>query len=369
MTALPSPRRRTLLVAPLAAATACGAPSAPDSSGSSGAADASGTSGTSGGEGRAVLRTQPGIATAQAAHVLLLAHDLSPARPGPAAVRRVLSDWWTDWTTRPSPGLTPTVAIGPFLHRKLGLTAPPRLKDLPTFPHDRLDPRHGGGDVLVQLCGPSAAACEQAAARLTARATGILVPRWRQPGFLPPHPTGQTPRNLFGFKDGTQNPPPHELTRWIWHDDGSTYLVYRRIHMHTDTFTALPTTRQEQIIGRHRTTGAPLGAHHEHDPANLYAKTPQGRYHIPADAHIRLAHPRLDGGARMLRRGYTYDNGPHDHGLLFLAYLRDPALFTRVQERLATTDALTPFIEHRASAIAHVLPPPPPGTPLGNQLH
>ncbi|MER5503690.1 MULTISPECIES: Dyp-type peroxidase, partial [unclassified Streptomyces] len=326
-------------------------------------------SGSSGDKSRPVPRTQPGIATAQPAHVLLLAHDLSPARPSVRDVRRVLSDWWTDHASRPVPGVTPTVALGPALHRKLGLTAPPRLKDLPSFPHDRLEPRHGGGDVLVQLCGPSAAACDRAAARIAARATGVLVPRWRQPGFLPPRPTGETPRNLFGFKDGTQNPTTDELTRWIWHDDGSTFLVYRRIHMHTDTFTTLPTTHQEQIIGRHRTTGAPLGAHHEHDPVNLYAKTPQGRYHIPTDAHIRLAHSRLDGGARMLRRGYSYDNNPHDHGLLFLAYLRDPALFTRVQERLAADDAMNPFIEHRASAVAHVLPAPPPGKPLGDQLH
>ncbi|MFF3396888.1 hypothetical protein ACFYW1_39015, partial [Streptomyces sp. NPDC002669] len=89
MTALPSPHRRTLLLAPLSAATACGTSvtedaaerptgdAAPDSSGSSGA------SGVPGSGGRAVVRTQPGIATAQSAHVLLLAHDLSPARPGP----------------------------------------------------------------------------------------------------------------------------------------------------------------------------------------------------------------------------------------------------------------------------------------------
>ncbi|MFD8826129.1 Dyp-type peroxidase [Streptomyces sp. NPDC059605] len=365
MTALPSPHRRTLLLAPLAAATACGTPSDTDSGRTTG----SSASSASGNKGRRVVRTQPGITTVQPAHVLLLAHDLSPAGPSVEDVRRVLSHWWADQASRPVPGVTPTVAVGPALYRKLGLTAPPRLKDLPSFPRDRLEPRHGGGDIILQICGPTAAACDRAATRLTARAAGILVPRWQQPGFLPPRPAGQTPRNLFGFKDGTENPTGDELTRWIWHDDGSTFLVYRRIHMNTDTFTTLPPTRQEQIIGRHRTTGAPLGTHHEHDPVNLYAKTPQGRYHIPTHAHIRLAHSRLDGGARMLRRGYSYRNTPHDQGLLFLAYLRDPALFTRVQERLATDDAMNPYIEHRASAIAHVLPPPPPGQPLGNQLH
>ncbi|MFE7621847.1 hypothetical protein ACFU6N_40490, partial [Streptomyces sp. NPDC057496] len=98
MTALPSPHRRTLLLAPLAAATACGAPSDTDS-GRTTDSGASSASGASGNKGRPALRTQPGITTVQPAHVLLLAHDLSPARPSLEDVRRVLSDWWTDQTS------------------------------------------------------------------------------------------------------------------------------------------------------------------------------------------------------------------------------------------------------------------------------
>ncbi|MGW2180305.1 Dyp-type peroxidase [Streptomyces sp. NPDC001732] len=366
MTALPSPRRRTLLVAPIAAATACGTSSATDSTRTASPEASTNPTGpgASGNGSRPVVRTQQGIATPQPAHVLLLAYDLSPARPTAAAVRGVLSDWWA----RPAPDVTPTVATGPALHRKLGLTAPPRLKDLPPFPRDRLEARLGGGDILVQLCGRSASACDRAAARLTARATGVLATRWRQSGFLPPHAARETPRNLFGFKDGTENPRTDELARWVWHGDGSTYLVYRRIHMAVDAFDALPVTRQEQIVGRHRAGGAPLGGRHEHDPVDLYAKSPQGRYDIPADAHVRLAHSRLDGGARMLRRGYSYDDGAGDQGLLFLAYMRDPALFVRVQERLDAADAMNAFIEHRASFVGHVLPAPAPGGSLGDQL-
>ncbi|MFE7465151.1 Dyp-type peroxidase [Streptomyces sp. NPDC057499] len=371
MTSLPPPRRRALLLAPLAAATACGTSATGGPAGESakgGATAAPGGSGASGRGSRPVLRTQPGIATPQPAHVLLIAHDLAPTRPTAADVRRVLSGWWADRTARPAPGVTATVAAGPGLYRKLGLAAPPRLKDLPSFPHDRLEARRGGGDVLVQLRGPDAAACDRAAARLTARAAGVLAPRWRQSGFLPPHAAGETPRNLFGFKDGTENPADGELARWVWHDDGGTYLVYRRIRMAVDAFGALPVPRQERIVGRHRAGGAPLGGHREHDPVDLYAKSPQGRYGIPADAHVRLAHSRLDGGARMLRRGYSYDDGPDDRGLLFLAYLRDPALFVRVQERLAAGDAMNAFIEHRASAVGYVLPAPAPGESLGDRL-
>ncbi|KRV48118.1 hypothetical protein AQ490_26645 [Wenjunlia vitaminophila] len=362
MTVPPSPRRRTLLVAPLAAATACGTSSTEDPTRTTSPKSSAARTGPD--RSRRVIRTQQGIATPQPAHVLLLSYDLSSPRPTVAAVRRVLSDWWA----RPTPEVTPTVATGPSLYRRLGLATPPRLKDLPSFPHDRLEAHLGGGDVLVQLCGRNASDCERAATRLTARAAGVLAERWQQSGFLPPHAAGETPRNLFGFKDGTENPSTDELARWVWHGDGSTYLVYRRIHMAVAAFDALPVTRQEQIIGRHRAGGAPLGGRREHDPVDLYAKSPQGRYDIPADAHVRLAHSRFDGGARMLRRGYSYDDGAGDQGLLFLAYMRDPALFVRVQERLAAADAMNAFIEHRASAVGHVLPAPPPGGSFGDQL-
>ncbi|MFJ4873377.1 hypothetical protein [Streptomyces sp. NPDC088757] len=121
-------------------------------------------------------------------------------------------------------------------------------------------------------------------------------------------------------------------------------------------FTRLPLERQEQIIGRHRGSGAPLGGTREHDEADVFAKTPEGRYVIPLRSHVRAASPRLDAGARMLRRGYSYDDGPEDRGLLFLAFMRDPALFVRVQQRLAVRDDLSRFGEHRASAVAYVLP-------------
>ncbi|MER5362286.1 hypothetical protein [Streptomyces sp. NPDC002785] len=89
---------------------------------------------------------------------------------------------------------------------------------------------------------------------------------------------------------------------------------------------------------------------------------------MPATAHVRLASPRFDGGARMLRRSYSYDDGPTDRGLLFCAFMRDPAQFTRVQNRMAARDALNPFLQHRASAVAYVLPGAAPAGTLGEQL-
>lgn len=318
------------------------------------------TSGT-----RATRSRQRGVSDPQPRYAVVAAHDLVPGlrgQDGTAALRGLLDRW----TALPLPdGTTRTVALGPALYRKLGLTAPARLRDIPAFPRDRLDPARGGGDVLVQLCGDDAEALRALSRRLTTTAARTLVPRWQERGFLPDHHRGETPRNLFGFKDGTENPSAAETEQWVWNDDGSTYLVYRRIHMDVSAFEALSRGGQEAVIGRHRASGAPLGARREHDPADLYAKTAQGRYVIPADAHVRLAHSRLDGGARMLRRGYSYDNGSDDRGLLFLAYMRDPALFVRVQERLDLSDAMNTFIDHRASAVGYVLPAGDPASSLG----
>ena len=57
-----------------------------------------------------------------------------------------------------------------------------------------------------------------------------------------------------------------------------------------------------------------------------------------------------------------------DQGLLFLAYMRDPTLFTRVRERLTTRDDLHPYTEHRASALAYVPPPSAPGEYEGKRF-
>jgi len=244
------------------------------------------------------------------------------------------------------------------MYQKLGISAPPLLRAIPAFPRDRLDPRGSDGDILVQLCSDDPDTIQEVLRLLGKVAAKTFTPRWQEYGFLPPVSRSETPRNLFGFKDGTENPTPAEADRWVWHPDGSTYMVYRRIHMDVEDFTALPVSRREAAVGRDLVSGAPLGSFREHDPVNLFAKTPEGRYTIPANSHVRLAHSRLDGGARMLRRGYSYDKGPKDRGLLFLAYMRDPSLFTRVQERLDRSDAMSRYVEHRASAVGYVLPAP-----------
>ncbi|MEV7184982.1 Dyp-type peroxidase [Kitasatospora sp. NPDC093102] len=332
---------------------------------------------------------QAGVTAPQQPATQLLALDLAPAATsdGRAALRGLLGELTRVLAEAaggsPSDarlqggqpaGLSSLVGVGPGLAARLGLNVPPALlTELPDFPGDRLDPARGGGDLVIQLCAadrwPLSVVAEQAGA--VARAAGATV-RWTQSGFLARTAGGATPRNLFGFKDGTANPNGPEGGQWVWgppgpHEHG-TVLVYRRIRMDTAAFAALPGDRQEQVMGRRAGDGAPLTGTAEHDEPDIYAKNPDGSYVIPATAHVRLSSPRLDGGARMLRRGYSYDDGPGDRGLLFCAFMRDPAQFTRVQNRLAARDALNAFVEHTASAVAYVLPGAPAGGTLGEGL-
>ncbi|MEU8513914.1 Dyp-type peroxidase [Kitasatospora sp. NPDC048722] len=269
--------------------------------------------------------------------------------------------------------LTSLVGVGPAIASRLGLDVPPALGELPPFPGDHLDPARSGGDLLLQLCADDrwTLAVTAELVSTAAHAAGA-TPRWAQSGFLPPTSSGVTPRNLFGFKDGTANPDDEAARQWVWgppgpHENG-TVLVYRRIRMDTAAFAALPGDRRDRAMGRRATDGAPLTGTTEHEDPDIYAKNPDGSYVIPATAHVRLSSPRLDGGARMLRRGYSYDDGPTDRGLLFCAFMRDPAQFTRVQTRLAARDALNPFLDHTASAVAYVLPGAQEGSVLGEHL-
>ncbi|WP_234327461.1 Dyp-type peroxidase [Streptomyces sp. NRRL WC-3742] len=331
---------------------------------------------------------QAGVTAAQQPATQLLAFDLAPAATsdGRAALKALLGDLTrllaeavggTAADPRLAGGadarISSLVAVGPGLAGRLGLSVPAALADLPAFPGDRLDPARGGGDLVLQLCAadrwPLSVLTEQLTGAVAAKGGGL---RWAQSGFLPRTPAGTTPRNLFGYKDGTANPAENDARQWVWgapgpHEHG-TVLVYRRIRMDVAGFAALPEAGRDRAMGRRLGDGAPLTGAAEHDEPDIYTKNPDGSYVLPATAHVRLSSPRLDGGARILRRGYSYDDGPGDRGLLFCAFMRDPGQFTRIQNRLAAKDALNPFLEHTASAVAYVLPGAAQGGALGERL-
>jgi deferrochelatase/peroxidase EfeB len=129
-----------------------------------------------------------------------------------------------------------------------------------------------------------------------------------------------------------------------------------------------PLADQERVIGRRKTSGAPLTGTQEHDPVDLAAKRADGQPIVAADAHVRLAAPSAHGGARLLRRGYSFtdgmdrDLGQLDAGLFFVAFQRDPRThFVPIQRRLGHDDALNEYVKHTGSAVFAI----PPGTRRG----
>lgn len=277
---------------------------------------------------------QAGIATPPQAHLLLQSMDVVRDAELPATIKA--------WAAAMPAGVSFTLGMGPRLVRGLA--------DLPAFARDRLEPARCGGDLIVQLCADDRALLQRTALQLTRQ--DVARPRWQQAG-------SHHPRNLFGFRDGIANPAGAELDEHVWTPEGGTYMVVRRIRMDIDGFAGLPLAEQEAAIGRHRDSGAPLGGTVSADEINLFAKVATGAYVIPLSAHVRRANPLALGGARILRRGYNYVDGPQDQGLAFVSFQKTPQTFIDVQRRLAA-DAMMAHTTTVGSAVFYV----PPSTDL-----
>jgi len=285
--------------------------------------------------------------------------------------------------------LTVTFGAGPSLFDgRFGLSSlrPAALVDLPPFLGDRLRPELSNGDLGVQICADDTQVAFHALRELVRAARGLAVLRWSQQGFRPTPEANaghQTARNLQGFKDGTLNVDSSDaslMNTVVWADGsdgtlwmkGGSYLVFRRIRMHIEVWDRSSLHDQENTIGRHKETGAPLGSSRESDTLPLFVGQ-QGSPVIPEDAHVRLAHG--DGSEQILRRPYSFANGidPRtgelDAGLLFICFQRDPReQFIPIQERLAKSDALNEYIAHVGSAIFACFPGTRKGGYIGETL-
>ncbi|MFB4351534.1 iron uptake transporter deferrochelatase/peroxidase subunit [Microbacterium sp. LS_15] len=270
----------------------------------------------------------------------------------------------------PAAGLTITIGFGPSLFEnedgdRYGIAArrPASLERLPAFLGDDLVPQLSNGDLCIQACADDPQVAVHAIRNLSRIAFGRAKLRWSQLGFGKTSRTTAdqaTPRNLFGFKDGTANILADDdaaLQKSVWvaaSDDpawmsGGSYLVARKIAMLIETWDRVRLSEQDTIIGRDKGRGAPLSGGDEFTAPDFSSAR------IDANSHVRLAHPQQNDGIRILRRGFNYvdgnnDLGRLDAGLFFLSYQRDPAQFIALQRSLST-DRMNEYIRHVGSGI------------------
>jgi len=358
---------------------------------------------------------QGGIATAQQANSYFVAFDLvAKSRDEVTAMLRA----WTEAAARMTSGetarplgqdlsvegpdgasalgltrarLTITFGFGAGLFAKDGVDRyglagkrPDALVDLPRFNGDQLQAARTGGDISVQACADDPQVVFHAVRELDRLSYGAAQIRWAQTGFLPHTPPGETPRNLMGFKDGTVNPPlggapttpdaPRGFDDVVWVGEegpdwmrGGSYVVARRIRISLEHWDRTEVDFQEQVIGRHKYSGAPIGKSGEQEPLDLDREDKDGNPLIADNAHVRLGAPTVNEGAQILRRAYSYNDGVsftaerwppwrqgmlYDAGLFFVSYQRDPRTgFIKIYDNMSKLDALSQFTTHTGGGL------------------
>jgi deferrochelatase/peroxidase EfeB len=334
------------------------------------------------GELALLLREWTAVAAALTAGRPVSSSDRSPMRPEPDS---------GDAIGLGPARLTLNLGLGASLFRRHGVDRfgfdarrPAALVELPRFANDQLERSRTGGDLTLHACADDPQVAFHAVRQLARAADGVAEVRWSQTGFNETAVSPGTPRNLMGFKDGTVNPrSAAQMQRHVFVGPegptwmrGGTYLVVRRIRMALEHWDSERLSTQEAAVGRHKSSGAPLGATDEFAPLDLARLGSDGQPVIPLRAHVRLAASTVDDGQVLLRRSYSYNDGisvfserwpPYarvplfEAGLLFCAYQRDPRqAFIPIYARLSTSDALGRFTTHTGSALV-ALPPGVPG--------
>ena len=296
--------------------------------------------------------------------------------------------------------LTLTFGFGPGMFTKdgkdrygLAKHRPDALADLPRFNGDQLVPERTGGDLCIQACADNPQVAFHAVRQLTRIAYGAANIRWAQSGFMAAQKDKSTPRNLMGFKDGSMNVPIRAeaaMNQYIWAgDEGGwmqhgTYMVARPIRIALEHWDRMKLSFQQQVMGREKHSGAPLGQKHENDSLALDANDANGNPIIPENAHVRLGAPENNDGAQILRRSYSYDNGlsyiaerwppwhqgmEFDAGLLFISYQRDPRTgFVKIFDKMSKFDMMNQFVTHVGGGVFACPPGAKEGGFIGQPL-
>lgn len=283
-------------------------------------------------------------------------------------------------------GLTITFGLGSTFFEKDGVDRfglaerkPSLLKEnFAQMSNDKLEEARCGGDIVIQACAEDPMVTLHAIHQLTRIAMGKGEVKWGQLGYGRTSSTSTeqaTPRNLFGFKDGTSNIKGDEKDQesvntnlWIQPEDeggeffaDGSYMCCRRIKMHMERWDNQSLGEQELVVGRDKFHGAPLSGGEEFTDPDFAKEDASGNTMIPWDSHMAIVHPDNNGGHRMLRRGYNYvegngAGGRFEGGLFFIAFVRNPQ--TNFEEILSKMqrDQMAEYLTHTGSALFLILP-------------
>jgi len=267
--------------------------------------------------------------------------------------------------------LTLTFGVSADFLKKMGLEKkrPKEFRDLPPFPKEQLQEKYTGGDIVIQACADDEQVAFHAVRNLVRKARNTVTMKWSQSGFAAIGDRMSTPRNLFGFKDGTANVTKEkDFDQVIWTDSddwmkGGTYMAVRRIQMFLETWDRTNLQEQENTFGRYKESGAPFGKKDEFDEVDLDL--------LPVDSHVRLA---KEVNKPIYRRSYSYSDGivektgQFDTGLLFLAFQKNPDSFVKVQTNLGAQDKMNEYVTHIGSGLFACFAGVKKGEYLGQKL-
>lgn len=274
--------------------------------------------------------------------------------------------------------LTITVSLGySFFDERFGFKSlkPKKLQKMHNFANDALDKKLCDGDLLLQICANDHDTVVHALRDIIKYSSGLLVIKWIENGFISNDSAFSkgkiTPINFLGFKDGTANPDINNIKLmnkfiWVnykkqkepdWTHDGS-YQVIRIIRLKVEFWDRTSFKEQQNIFGRDKYSGAPIGMENEYDLPNNKLNG------IPYNAHVMLANPNFltrKNNNIILRRGYNYftgilKSGQLNMGLLFVCYQNDLEKgFIKIQNRL-NKEPLEEYIKPIGGGYYFVLP-------------
>ena len=250
--------------------------------------------------------------------------------------------------------LTLTFGVSISFLKKMGLEkkCPQAFRNFPPFPKEQLQDKYTGGDIVIQACADDEQVAFHAVRNLVRKARNTVTMKWSQSGFAAIGDRLATPRNLFGFKDGTANVTKEkDFEQVVWCDSndwmrGGSYMAVRRIQMFLETWDRTNLQEQENTFGRYKDSGAPFGKKNEFDEVELEL--------LPVDSHVRLA---KEVNKPIYRRSYSYSDGidertgQFDSGLLFLSFQKDPDSFVKVLTNLGAQDKMNEYVTHIGSGL------------------